>query len=309
MLLFPATLSLSLLGSHDASTAVPVGPEHILIAEDESSVLKLYNKKLSGTALAEFPLASHLNLQGKEADLEASCISPADSSVVYWIGSMSNSRKGKLRPDRDRLFATRQSLKDSAIHVEFLSYYRGLRDPLIAWGTLSGLSLEQNAAPGIEPKRKDGFNLEGLEFGPDATTLYLAFRAPLVGAQHNRALIVPLLDFESWFSRSQNISPPRFGKAIELDLGGRGIRSLARNARSEYLIVAGSSDDRADFALYTWSGHPQDVPRLRKADLTGLAPEGIVDVPASLQGAFRVQLLSDFGKQRPSQLDWVDVAP
>lgn len=298
--------SITLTGSHDGSTAVPIDSQHILIAEDESNALKLYSSIQSGPALASFDMAPFLALKGKEIDLEASCLSPTNPRRVYWIGSMSNSKKGKIRPDRDRIFATDIQGKGTAIQVQMVQYYQGLRQHLMDWGDSHGYALTTKAAKGIEPKRIDGFNLEGLEFAPDQRTLLLGFRAPGVGKSSTYALVVPLLHFESWFATPSS-KPPQFGKALEWDLGGRGIRSLGKNQQGEYLIVAGPADSTPDFALYTWNGDYHSQPILRQANLQGLAPEGIVRVPDSLQGAFQVQLLSDFGDSQNTRLDWVPV--
>lgn len=82
-----------------------------------------------------------------------------------------------------------------------------------------------------------------------------------------------------------------FGAPIELDLGGRGIREIRKNASNQYAIVAGPAGDNpgtapADFRLYTWTGNAVDVPVLRSTDLTALNAggsfESIVEVPTSL---------------------------
>src|SRR5262249_30677634 len=95
-----------------------------------------------------------------------------------------------------------------------------------------------------------------------------------------------------------------FGAPIELDLGGRGIRSIERNASNEYLIVAGPPDSSTgtapkDFRLFTWTGNAADAPVLHAANLTalgtGLAFEGIVDLPSPLQSSSVIQLIVDSG--------------
>jgi hypothetical protein len=292
--------------SHNASTAVAVGDNHLLLAEDELNVIRLYARHQSGPALYQVDLSSWLQLEGKEVDTEASCSSSRFPGRIYWIGSMSNNKKGKIRPDRDRIFATDLQGQEEHTTLKFVGFYQGLRSHLLDWGDRHGYQLSAKAAKGIEPKRADGFNVEGMEMAPDQSTLYIALRAPLVGKQQNRALIVPILNFEDWFAQGKPTAPPRLASPIELDLGGRGIRSLSKNNLNEYLIVAGSVDSIAHFALYRWDGLPSSAPVLLTAELGDLAPEGIVEVPTPLKSPGKVQLLSDFGTERASQSTWLE---
>jgi hypothetical protein len=83
-----------------------------------------------------------------------------------------------------------------------------------------------------------------------------------------------------------------FGTPIELDLQGRGIRSIER-VGSAYLIVAGPINGKGDFKLFRWSGkengeglEPIDTPALK-----GLSPEAMFAIPETGE----VQILSDDG--------------
>jgi hypothetical protein len=83
----------------------------------------------------------------------------------------------------------------------------------------------------------------------------------------------------------------KFGAPIELDLGGRGIRSFAL-VGSGYLIVAGPVADNGSFALYRWSGRPGDAATpVARVDLGDLRPEAAFAIPQT----GLVQLLSDDG--------------
>jgi hypothetical protein len=96
-------------------------------------------------------------------------------------------------------------------------------------------------------------------------------------------------------SGNPSAGPATFGTPIQLDLGGRGIRSIEKNAANQYLIVAGTAGGASNFALYSWTGNPASVPILRTTILTGLNPESIVGVPDNLNDAATLQLLSDNG--------------
>lgn len=282
-------------GVADGSTAVPIDADYSFIADDETNVIKLYNRNNSGLAVYQFDVNSYLNLSGTEVDIEASFRSATIPNRIYWIGSLSNSKSGEARPDRNRIFATDIVGTGANATLTFVGYYSNLRSKLITWGDANGYNFTAKAATGIEPKRIDGFNIEGLEMGPDGTTLYIGFRAPYVGSGNNKALICPLLNFETWFNAGAPTGNPVFGSPIELDLSNHGIRSLGKNASNQFLIVAGSYASEGTFELYSWNGLAASAPLALTVDLTNLKPEGIVNVPASVSGSFQLDLVSDLG--------------
>lgn len=283
-------------GVADGSTGIPVDNDYMFIADDETNVIKLYSRKNSGLSIYQFDVTPYLNLTGgTEVDMEASFRSPTKPNRIYWIGSLSNSKSGALRPDRDRIFATDIVGTGANATLKFIGYTDKLRSSIITWGNTNGYDFTAKAAAGIEPKRIDGFNVEGLEIGPDNTTLYIGFRAPYVGTEKNKAIICPVLNFETWFGNGNPASNPVFGSPIELDLNNHGIRSLGKNASNEYLIAAGSYAATGTFELYSWNGLSTSTPVLLNADLTNLKVEGIAEVPASLSGNYSVDLISDLG--------------
>jgi hypothetical protein len=286
-------------GVADGSTAIPIDENYMFAADDETNVIKLYSRNNSGLAISTFDVTSYLNLSGTELDIEASFRSTTKPNRIYWIGSLSNSKSGEARPDRNRIFATDIVGTGATATLTFVGYYSNLRSKIITWGDNNGYNFTAKAATGIEPKRIDGFNIEGLEMGPDGTTLYIGFRAPYVGSGNNKALICPLTNFETWFGNGSPSANPVFGSPIELNLNNHGIRSLGKNANTEFLIVAGSYAATGTFELYSWNGMAATAPVKLTADLTNLKPEGIVEVPASLTGTFNVDLVSDLGADIP----------
>lgn len=282
-------------GVADGSTGIAVDQDYVFIADDETNVIKLYNRNNSGLSVYQFDANPYLNLGGTEVDMEASFRSPTNPNRIYWIGSLSNSKSGEARPDRNRIFATDIVGTGANATLVFVGYYSNLRSKLITWGDNNGYNFTAKAASGIEPKRIDGFNIEGLEMGPDGTTMYIGFRAPYVGTGTNKALICPLLNFETWFNNGSPVGNPTFGAPIELDLNNHGIRSLGKNSSDDYLIVAGSYAADGTFALYKWDGLASSAPVALTVNLTNLKPEGIVAVPESLSGTFQVDLISDLG--------------
>ena len=114
--------------------------------------------------------------------------------------------------------------------------------------------------------------------------MLVGFRNPI---RNGQALAIPLENP----GKVTEGKKAKFGDAIELDLDGRGIRSIER-VGSGYLIVAGPPADDGDFALYRWSGQSQEVPvKVEAVTFTDLHPEALFAVP----GGNVVRLLSDDG--------------
>ena len=101
-----------------------------------------------------------------------------------------------------------------------------------------------------------------------ASTAFVGFRAPLVpsvgepaaepGAAgkpaRTHALLVSVTNFDELSANGGTPGTARFGPPIRMDLGGRGIRSIEKNDRNEYVIVAGppvvqTARRRATFAF------------------------------------------------------------
>ncbi|MBK1988118.1 ExeM/NucH family extracellular endonuclease [Sphaerospermopsis aphanizomenoides BCCUSP55] len=309
------TNSRFLTGTADASTAIAVDSQYMLVGDDENQVLRLYNRNNSGLAVAGFDFTSSLGLTDlsggvpREVDIEAST---RVGNRIFWMGSESNSDSGSSRPNRDRIFATDISGTGANTTLSYAGRYDFLKEDIIAWdvNNLHGkgtnyYGLAASAASGVGSKQGDGYNIEGLEMAPDHTTAYVAFRAPQEPTTNRtKALIVPVTNFTSLLSSTGGTQGfATFGAPIELDLGGRGIREIRKNTANQYIIIAGPAGDAGaapnDFRLYTWTGNPIDAPVLRAADLTALNAggsfESIVEVPNSLTDTSQIQILVDNG--------------
>ena len=248
-----------------------------------------------------------------EVDIESSV---RIGNRIYWLGSHSNSaNSGAFRPNRYRLFATDITGTGAATQLSYVGRYDNLRTDLINWdvNNLHGLGanyfgFSASAASGVIPETASGggFNIEGFTIAPDGTTGYICFRAPISPATNRtKALIVPLLNLALFVTGNPTAGTATFGTPIQLDLGGRGIREIKRNASGQYLIIAGPHDGSTgvapkDFRFYTWTGNSGDVPVLRSANLTGLNADGsfesIVDLPDPLLlSTSQLQVLVDNG--------------
>jgi hypothetical protein len=293
-------------GFADASAAIALDDDYMIIANDESNLLYVLDRKHSGLPVTTFDfnqsniLALTDGSSGvyKEVDVEAAVSSVATAGKTYWLGSMSNSSSFNNKPNRDRIFAVNVSGTGSTTAFANAGSYSGLRAKLIAWGDSYGYDFTTSAANGKDPKTIDGFNLEGMVFAPDGTTLYLGFRAPLVPtANRTRAVIAPIHNFETWFNNGAPSGNPTIGAPIELDLAGRGIRDIIRLSNNNYVILAGSYGSAQVAAVYTWTGNASDAPTLvANMDISALNAEAVL--PVNMGGSLaldRLQIISDDG--------------
>ncbi|MFH8892087.1 DUF3616 domain-containing protein [Streptomyces sp. NPDC017949] len=286
-----------LTGSSDASAAVDVGGGHVLVADDESNVIRLYDRSRSGGPVKTWDLGPALGWK-KEADIEGAA---RVGDTVYWTGSLGNNKDGKYKAERNTVFTTRITGSGAATEISFRAAYKGLREDLVAWDAANGnrYGFAAGTAAGEVPKQIDGFNVEGMEFAPGSkTTAYLGFRAPLAPAvPGGKALVVPVTNIDEVVADGAKAV---FGRPIEMDLGGLAVRDIRKNAANQYLILAGSwaADDNSDpYALYQWDGVAGHAPK-KRADLPTGDPggwEAVVNVPDLRARGARVQLITDSG--------------
>lgn len=265
-------------GLCDASAAVALGPEHFVVADDETNVLHVYRRS-QADQVATHDLSAFLGIKpGKEADLEGAAVI---GTRIYWISSHGRNSAGKVQERRYRFFATDIVAGAPPSLRPHGQPYTRLLDDLTAAPALAAYRLAEAAA--LPPKAAGGLNIEGLSATPDGRLL-IGFRSPV---PNGRALLVPI---ENPAEVVQG-RPARIGRAIELDLGGGGIRSIDL-VGDNYLIVAGPDAEDGHFSLFRWSGKVGEAAAaLPQIDLKGLQPEVVFEIPGSGQ----VQILSDDG--------------
>lgn len=270
----------------DASTAIDAGDGHLFVAGDEQRRIKLYDAERSGLPVALFHPGRNPNdgPHGEgEDDFEASARS-GDS--VFWIGSQSNSRKGEVQTSRHVVYETTIAGRGKDATLTRVGAYGGLRRDLIAWDDAHGrrYGFAAAAAEGQTPNFPESLNIEGVEFAPDGTTLYLGFRAPLVGGRNGGdALIVPVTNIQR-LTRGE-ASRATFGAPIELDFDGASIREMRRNAAGEYLILTNDvskplAEEPQPASLWYWDGDPATAPQ-RLGDGEPL-PANVTELSGSL---------------------------
>jgi hypothetical protein len=271
-------------GMCEASAAVAVDASRFLVADDQDSILRLYERGKPEPISPPRDLAEALGVpkqftgKDRKTDIEGAA---AIGSRIYWItGHAERWRTQRL------FFATDFLDEGGTWDVKPVGTpYRGLREDLLA----------DNASIGYidNPELRDsdaanGFNIEGLAVAPDGKHLLIGLRNPVV---KRKALVVPLENPNDVLLKG---IPPKFGKIIPLHLDGRGIRSIDR-VGDRYLIIAGSVRDEPGHSLYWWSGSRKKAPTLvhHRIGLPGddFRPEALFAIP----GTDKAQLLGDDG--------------
>lgn len=274
----------------DASAAVAIGPDQFIVANDEDNTLRAYTVG-TGTPLFGVPLDEFLGAK-READIEGAA---RVGDRIYWISSHGRNKEGKPRPDRLNFFATRIVTTGGKTSVEtegtpFKELLRDVIQPVLAARGLAG-------AATLAPESKGGLNIEGL--AASGSGLLIGFRNPLI---KGKALVVELTNPAELIADPK--AKAKTGHVFELDLGGRGIRSIeALPASGGFAIVAGSFDDSPNPAFFRWSGKDEAPVKIDVPPLKSFNPEALfVDAGASATtpssstpSAAKLFLLSDDG--------------
>jgi hypothetical protein len=288
-------------GAGNGSTAIDVGGGYMIVGDDEGNVLRLYHERSSGQPVKTFDFTKVLPPGTAEIDIEASARA---GDTLYWMGSLSNKKSGKLAPEHDIVFAATLSGSGANAELTYLGSYTHLREDMVAWDEANGdpLGLADSTANGVPSNETDGFNAEGLEFAAGSSeTAYVAFRAPLEPPNdRNAALLIPVTNFASLVTHGNpGGAPATFGAPLQWNLGGLGLREIRRNADGQFLAITGTSDDSSSqFGLYEWDGNPAHQPVLTDTPLSSVnegAWEDIVSVPDPLVSGSTFELLEDNG--------------
>ena len=293
-------------GCSDASAAIAIDSNYLIIGDDEINSLFVYDRRKSGLPVATYDYQNLLGLTDgsannyAEIDLEAGVKSPTISNRIYWMSSLGTSGSSNVvKPNINRIFATAFAGTGSATILSTVGHYDNIRNTLINWGNTQNYNFSVSAAAGKDAKTIDGFNVEGMCFAPDNTTLYIGFRAPLVPITNRaHALIAPVLNFETWFNNGTPNGTPSVGSAIELNLGGRGIRDIVRLSNGTYIIVAGNYDNLPlNGAIFRWTGIATDAPVLiSQLGISTLNAEAVVEIIENGQMANnKLEIISDDG--------------
>jgi hypothetical protein len=277
-------------GMCDASGAVRLSGQSILVANDDDNVLRIYDAEHGGAPLLETDLSTFVagddkhretNAASQESDIEAAAIA---FGKAYFVTSHARGPHGEKDDSLSRFFSTTLPAAGNAPAPVGTSY-ADLRHDLVHDPVSKGFKLHK--AAGIGPEEPGGFNIEGLASAPDGKSLLIGFRNPL---SDGHALVIPLLD-------AQNVTEmgmlAHFAPPIVLDLGGRGVRDLAAHPGGIF-ILAGPVAKDGDFALYAWDGSSTSVTLVPSSAFGGLTPEALLVFGDEKSGT-RLLALSDDG--------------
>jgi hypothetical protein len=283
-------------GMCDASAAVALGPSLFAVANDEDNQIRIYRAGQSGAPLRSIDLTAFLEVDRRfpETDLEGAA---RIGEVIYWIGSHGRNQEGKPRESRDRFFGMKISGAAGDVQLTPIGRpYKRLVFDLLSEPRFKRFNLA--AAAARPPKARGAINIEGLCATADKTLL-IAFRNPIPNGQ---ALLIPMLNPAEVIQGR----PARFGEAIQLDLGGLGIRDITF-AEGKYLIIAGSYDGSGHAHLYKWSGGDEKPELARSEKFKGFNPEALIVYPAP--GHPDIQIISDDGKRSINGTRCKDLKP
>jgi hypothetical protein len=295
--------------SANASTAVALDNDLMVVGDDEDQFLRIYYRRVDGPPIRQPNFTANLGLtdvspagQVREVDIEAST---RVANRIYWLGSHGNcggcDPPGELRPNRNRLFATEIVGTGTNATLTYVGRYDKLKTDLVNWDRTNGhrlgsnyLQLAASAAEGVPPETaaRDGFNIEGLAMAPTGTVAYIGFRSPLTPSSgRSNALIIPLLNMPQLVIGNPSPGPARFGPPIELFLDRRGVRSI-ESVSNGVVIVAGTTTNSGTFRIYTWSGRTNEPAIERQAAFSVNQPEGLI-INGPIAVGSQVQLISE----------------
>jgi hypothetical protein len=271
-------------GMCDASAGVALTEELFLAVNDEDNTLRIYRNDGNGSPVAEWRLDVFLQVQGNflEADLEGAA---EIGNRIFIIGSHGLNREGKERFNRHRFFAVDVVTNRTGVTLSPVGspcktlLDQLLRDPRVGQFKLS-------AAATRAPKEPNALNIEGLADTPEGHLL-LCFRNPV---PEGKALLIPLINPQQVIGGQAAI----FGDPIRLDLGGLGIRDIAR-WQERYFMIAGPYHGGGPFQFFIWKGPGHNPKRIKTEKLGDLHPEAVVIYPE--RGLREVQILCDDGNR------------
>ena len=271
-------------GCCDGSAGVALDAKHFLVANDEDSVLRVYSRHGSPRPLAAVDFRKFLDLEKQNAESDIEGLARIDSTI-YAIGSHSRSKDGKKRKERRRFFALRAFWQGGEIRLR----PHGQPYDKLAKSLEESPLLREVDFGWARGDRRGGLNIEGLASTPKGGLL-IGFRNPLL---EKEALLVSLLNPAEVVAGN---AQPHFGPPKRVDLGGTGIRGMARRGAS-YFLAAESEDNLPK--IFRWNGLARRPKRILASLPNSLNPEAVLLFPNTEE----IHLLSDDGNAKANGED------
>jgi uncharacterized protein DUF3616 len=260
----PPPAELVFTGMCDASAAVLVDANHLVVANDEDparTLLRVYDLRAPGAPVETIDATAALAPKGLDAEVDLEGLTRFGSRFAL-IGS--HSRKGDLgdpAPNRRRLLVFQLTGTPPHVALANGARYTGLVDDAQAFLAAQPEPLKSVVLDKEVSSKLGGLSIEALSASASPGELLVGLRSPL--GPGDTAIVLPLTNAAAVLDSRARAT---FGPPILLALGKQGLRDLVSDRRGGYLLLAGEPGEGGTFALWTWAG-PAAVTPPRKLRL------------------------------------------
>jgi hypothetical protein len=270
-------------GICDASAAAGLPDGRIAVGDDEDNQLRIFDAARGGDPIEVIDTRAHLaEADGThpEMDIEGAA---TVGTRVYWIASHARKKSGKAAPGRLKLFAS--DIAGGRLALVGKPYLHLLEDmtraPALARYRLADAGERPPDTPG-------GLNIEGLTETPEGHLL-IGFRSPVPGG---RALLVRVENPAQMIERGTRAA---LGDPIELELEGRGVRTLSTWAGAYWIVGGAPAEPTSPSRVYRWEGGADRPVHVASVEVGDLNPEALAEVETG--GTTKLLLISDDGSR------------
>lgn len=275
-------------GVYEPSGVTQLRDGRLLVVEDEPKhAFGILSFDKYGKLITNSPVNTKLtrDFKTKLNDLEG--VTSDNHGYVYAITSHSKTDKGNLSKSRMKLL--RFKIKENS--ADDVKVFKNLMISLNEDEKLQS-SIKEKTGENVD---FSNINIEGLEYYPKKKQLLLAFREPVI---NGKSMIIPIENPKGVFSKEK---PPKFGKAIFLDLKGGGIRSIDYDQDDDSFIIANeikNKNGKYKSQLWSWSGEENEY--AKKMDLPEVLNLKNVEAVDSIMinGEKKLLLMSDNGNAK-----------
>jgi hypothetical protein len=286
-------------GTCDGSAAIALDFTHFVTFSNSDQVARVYTRGAAAAADQAIDLSSFFGIAADdEADLEDAA---RVDNRIYVLGSHARKSDGSIDLSRHQFAAF--DLTGASPNITLAAAGRSarlLRDMLVAtnWTAPDTTVITAlNNASQLDRQRVDtlapslsGINLEGLARAPTFAIpqrMVIGLRNPQIA---NRAIVVTFVNPSAVVGGAA----ARFGEAIQLDLGGLGIRGMTWSTTLESVLILAGPRDGTDgpYRLYRWSG-AAGSPAMLVSPIIALVPRAQPDAIVAYPTTKDVEIVFD----------------